>query len=355
MVRVSFDGVADRGGAEEAESVGEGRANYDVAPCKFASAHDAFDGKNSVGMHFHSTPGRPNGGIKVDSTESPPPRRVPGHGGDQPGSSAGQGEGKRRPDKWKNLADALRNSGLLGPDERPILWVRKHPQVLMRLSGLVLLLLLAAALLSSYVTSAGKNGIIFNITLFHHVEKAAGQSNSVILGIWLVWLLLFLYLIYKVRDWFVSYFVMTDRQMILISGLLARRFASVPISKMASWYLRESFRGRRVGYKSLVFKLDDNDRVVRTVGYIPSYALETLEEALSSTPREAADEEAFKNWDTGGLRRRVRLVTAVLLICLLVVLAVAAVTVPRIRDQLNNEAQIIALIPILIVLITPKN
>jgi hypothetical protein len=287
----------------------------------------------------------------VDSTESPPPRRVPGHGDAQPGS-AGRGEGKRRPGEWKNLAAVLSNSGLLRLDECPILRVRKHPQVLVRLSGLVLLLLLAAAFLSTYAT---KRGTIISIILFHHVEKVAGHSNSVILGIWLVWVLLFLYLIYKVRTWSVSYFVMTDRQMILNPGLLARRFASVPISKIASWYLRESFRGRRVGYKALVFKLSDNDRVVRTIGYIPSDAIETLEGALSSIPREADDEEAFKNWDTGGLRRRVRLVIAVLLTCLLFVLAVGAATVPRIRDQLNNEAEIIVLIPILIVLITPKN
>lgn len=292
---------------------------------------------------------------------------MPEHGGDQLGSSAGRDEGKRQPDGWevladwlrnsgwKDLVDALTNSGLLCSGERPILWVRKHPQVLMRLTIVVLLGLALAGWLSNYVTYARKNGTIFSITLFHHVEKVAWQTNSVLLGILLVYALVLLYLVYKFFAWRVSYFVMTDRQMILISGRLVRRYASVPISKVTSWYLRESFRGRRVGYKSLVFRLGDNSRVVRTIGYIPSNAVETLKEALSSRPREAADEQAFKNWDTGGLRRRVRLVIAVFLIFLLVVLAVAAATVPRIRIQLNNQAEIIALIPILIVLITPKN
>jgi hypothetical protein len=109
------------------------------------------------------------------------------------------------------------------------------------------------------------------------------------------------------------------------------------------------------GYKSLVFKSGDDDQVVRTIGYVPLAAVDGIGQALSSIPREAGDAEAFKKWTAGGRGlRRVRLIIAVLLICLLVVLAVVAANVPSIRTELGNEKEIIALIPILIALITPK-
>jgi hypothetical protein len=281
-----------------------------------------------------------------------------GPGDDQPGSLAGRREGKRRPDVSDYLTEAMaRNSRLLHPRERPILVLRKHPAVLGWNIFLALAVLATAVALPDQIKYVGKNVTVFNITLFRNVEKAAGTADreTVLLSIWLVYGIVFLYLAYKAGAWAVSYFVITDRQMILVAGLGARRYASVPISKVTSWYLRESFEGRILGYKSLVFKADNDDRVVRTIGYVPSPAVEEIAGALSSIPQEAGDEEAFRSWTSGGMRRRVRLIIAVLLVFLLIVLAVAAALVPRIRTELSNEAEIIALIPILIVLITPKN
>jgi hypothetical protein len=311
-------------------------------------------------MHSHSRPGRANGGIKVDPTDSELSWRIRSHPLrliylDPLRSSDGQGGGERRPDRSYDLLLAqLRNFRLLRPDERPILFARKHTAVLIGYVELTALVLLMAGLLSN-VKHVGKNATIFKITLFHHVEKVAAPGNNVILSIWLVFALLFLYLVYKFSAWFESYFVITERQMILVAGLYARRFASVPISKVTGWYVRESFVGHFLGYYSLVFKLGDDHQVVRTIGYLPGPAVGRIEEALSSAPREAADEEAFKKWTTGGPRRRVRFVIAVLLVFLLIVLGLAAATVPRIRAELSNETEIIALIPILIVLVTPKN
>lgn len=165
-----------------------------------------------------------------------------------------------------------------------------------------------------------------------------------------------MYLGYKILSWSLSYLVITDRQIILVAGqLVSSRVASVRISQVTNWYLRESSGGRALGYLSLVLKVGDDDGVVRTVGHVPGIAVGSIEEALPSDARYAGDEEAFKQWNAGGLRRRVRLVIAVLLFCLLVVLAVTAAINPRIRTELSNETEIIALLPILIALITPKN
>jgi len=248
----------------------------------------------------------------------------------------------------------MKTFGLLQPDERPIFVVRKHPAVLIRFIFITLVGLAAAGALSNYVTEPRRNGTILSFTLFHHIEKLTGQSNSVILSIWLAWGLIVLYLIYKGFAWFLSYFVITDSRITLIAGPVLLRFASVRTSTVTSWYWRDSFAGRLMGHTSLVFKVG-KDGVVRTVGHLPSMVVQIIEEALPPAAREAADEEAFRKWTAGGPRRRVRFIISFLLICLLIALAVAAAVNPRIRTELGNETEIIALLPVLVVLVTPKN
>jgi hypothetical protein len=292
------------------------------------------------------------------SDDSPPPQGIGRDGDGHEGPAARRSEVERLPDRSNGFAGVLiRNNKLLHPGERQIHTLRKHPAVLGWNVFLTLAVLTAAGFVSTYITGkAGKNGnVTLSITLFHHVERVTGEEGILLFGTWAVYLLTVLYLLNKTFAWLVSYLVITDRQLILIAGRMVLRFASVRISEVTSWYLRESFGGSMLGYRSLVVKVGDQDGVVRTIGYVPRTVVEYIEEALPSDARYAGDEEAFKKWNAGGLRRRVRLVIAVLLICLLVVLAVAAAISPRIRTELSNETEIIALLPILIALIAPKS
>lgn len=295
----------------------------------------------------------------MDPTNSPQPQPVVRDGGNQPGALAGQPEGEYGPflryvGPDDTLNSIMRNFGLLQPDEHPILAVRKHPAVLIWIVTITLAGLAVAGAASSDFGGARKNATIFSFTVFHHPEKLTGNTSGAIAIIWLAWLLIVLYLLYKILAWTLSYFVITNSRITLIAGRFLVRYASVPISTLKSWYWRDSAAGRIMGYKSLVFKPGD-DGAVRTVGYLPSIAVKSIEEKLPPAARKAGDEEAFRRWTVGGPRRRVRLIIAVLLTCLLVVLAVTAAVNPRIRTELTNETEIIALLPVLIVLVTPKS
>jgi hypothetical protein len=224
------------------------------------------------------------------------------------------------------------------PDEHTILIMHKHWATLASF-----LIMTLAGLAAAGILSQGANG-----------------NNSTIPIVWTAWGFVFLYLVLKVVAWSTSYLVITDKRLILTARLRVRRSASVYISKVTSWYLRDSFGGlllRDWGYKSLVFQSETYDKTVRTIGWIPLAATKSIEAIFPSTARSEADEEAFKEWAPGGLRRRLRSTVAVLLIFSLVVLAVAVAQHPHIRTQLSNQADVIALlsgvIPIVIVLIAP--
>jgi hypothetical protein len=297
----------------------------------------------------------------VDPADNSTPPQGMVRGDDDPQESpARRSEDDPLPEGWNHMVEALVcKNRLMHPGERRIRAVHKHPAVLAW--NVILTVAVAAALgwVSTYIgDKAGKNGnVTFSITLFHHIERVVENRNNALIDISLVHGLTLFYLMYRIAAWQTSYLAITDRQILLIAGqpILRFRFASVRINQVTSWYLRESFGGNWLGYKSLVVKVGDHDGVARTIGHVPGIVVESIEEALPSDARYAGDEEAFNLWNAGGLRRRVRLVIAVLLTCLLVVLAVAAAINSRIRTELSNQTEIIALLPILITLITPKS
>lgn len=151
-------------------------------------------------------------------------------------------------------------------------------------------------------------------------------------AIWLAWLLILLWLTYKVLAWQQSYFIVTDKRLILTSGMSRRRPASVPIHKVTSWSLRDSSYALQLGYKSLVFTSDD-DKAERTITYIPLTAARSIEAALPSAARKADDEDVYMAWAPARqrLRRRLPLIMRVFIISSLAALAAVIFKFPHSR------------------------
>jgi membrane protein YdbS with pleckstrin-like domain len=231
-----------------------------------------------------------------------------------------------------------RNQGPVHPAEHKILGTRKHPVTLLP---------------STVTTLAGLAvGGILSLDV---------KSNQIaMLMVWIVWLPILAYLLYKICVWLESDLVVTDKRLIVTTGILVRRSASVNISKVTSWGFRDSLGGlllRERGYKSLVLQLEGYDKGGRTIGWIPLAAAREIGANLPSDAWNAVDEEAFRRWSPGGLRRRLRLMIAVLLVCSMAVLALTVANHPRLRAELNDQSDVIALlsgvVPVIITLITP--
>ena len=105
-------------------------------------------------------------------------------------------------------APASVNKHLL-PTEHQVISVRFHPAVLLGPIALVLVGLVAAGLLSGVVHG---NGTALDI-------------------IWLGWGVLLCYLIWKVANWSVDYFVVTSARMLTVTGLVTRKVAMMPLDK----------------------------------------------------------------------------------------------------------------------------
>jgi len=145
-----------------------------------------------------------------------------------------------------DTAPASVNKYLL-PNEDPVVWVRLHPAILLGPVSLVLLGLVVAVLLTSVI---GGSGLLLDL-------------------IWLAWGVLLLGLIWKVAKWSVDFYVVTRKRMLLITGLLTRDVAFMPLEKVTDMSFQRSAKGRLFRYGKFVVESAGAQQALREVDFVP--------------------------------------------------------------------------------------
>jgi uncharacterized membrane protein YdbT with pleckstrin-like domain len=135
------------------------------------------------------------------------------------------------------------------PHEHQVIMVRRHPAVLLRPVAEIFGGLILAGLLSKWLSS--------------------GAGSEALVIIWWAWLLLLIRFVWKVAEWSVDYFVVTSQRMLLTTGLITRRVAMMPLSKVTDMSFQRSLLGRMLGYGEFVMESAGQDQALRSVPYIP--------------------------------------------------------------------------------------
>ena len=133
------------------------------------------------------------------------------------------------------------------PHEHQVITVRKHPAVLAAPVGLTLGGLVLAGVLSASVPS----------------------SSGLELVIWGAWAVLLVYLIWRVAEWSDGYFVVTSRRILQTSGVLNKKLAMMPLSKVTDMSFQRSAVGRLFGYGQFIVESAGQDQAMRTLDHIP--------------------------------------------------------------------------------------
>lgn len=134
------------------------------------------------------------------------------------------------------------------PQETQVITVRRHPAVLIRPVAFVLGGLIIAALVSNTMS------------------RTAGGAVS---WVWLAWALLLAWFVWKVAEWSVDYFVITNQRMILTTGILTRKVAMMPLAKVTDMSFQRSILGYMLGYGKFVLESAGQEQALRTVDYLP--------------------------------------------------------------------------------------
>ena|SRR3984957_6749384 len=136
---------------------------------------------------------------------------------------------------------------VLLPHERRVITVRFHPAVLIRpvaetLGGLAL-----AGLLS---------------TIAH-------LTTTILLVIWLAWLVLVVRLLFRIYSWLEDYFVVTSQRLLLAEGVFKKTVNMMPLGKVTDMRFERSATARLLGYGTFIVESAGQDQALSKIDHLP--------------------------------------------------------------------------------------
>ncbi len=138
----------------------------------------------------------------------------------------------------------------LGDRERVVEEVRWHPVWLLRST----LVLLGWLLLLGWVGSGLRRGAA--------LESALGPALLAVVA-WYLW---------RVLQWRTERLIITDRRLLMVTGLLSRKVAVMPLRKVTDMTFEQPLVGRlfdRAGWGTFVFESAGQDQAFHRVRFLP--------------------------------------------------------------------------------------
>ncbi|MDQ2835793.1 MAG: PH domain-containing protein [Actinomycetota bacterium] len=134
------------------------------------------------------------------------------------------------------------------PSETPVVLTRRHWASLLKIGSMSGLALLIGVLLLTY--AADSQGL----AIFAVVVMLAALC-------WFGW---------SWWSWYTEEFVITDRRVLLIDGILTRRVAIMPLSKVTDLTYERSIFGRILGYGVFVMESAGQQQALNRIDYLPT-------------------------------------------------------------------------------------
>lgn len=88
-------------------------------------------------------------------------------------------------------------------------------------------------------------------------------------ALWLSWFVVVGYFGWRMLEWSLDWFVISDRRFLLVTGVLARQVDMMPLSKVTDMRYERSLLGRMLGYGKFVLESAGQDQALHTIDYLP--------------------------------------------------------------------------------------
>jgi uncharacterized membrane protein YdbT with pleckstrin-like domain len=132
------------------------------------------------------------------------------------------------------------------PGERRVVVARRHPAMFGRVAAAAVLAVIVAVVVTGNLSS-GAARLAWLVAL--------------VLAAWFVWRLL---------EWNVNVFIVTDQRVMLITGLTTRRVAMLPLRRVQDMTYKRSPLGRALGYGEFLIESASENNGLRRITYVPT-------------------------------------------------------------------------------------
>jgi len=114
----------------------------------------------------------------------------------------------------------------------------------------------------------------------------------------LVWIGVMGWAAWRVADWFFDRFILTNKRVMVVSGIIARRVAMMPLLRVTDMKYEQSPLGRMLNYGTFVLESAGQEQALREINHLPNpnelylrvveemYEPQAVEARLGNTPDE---------------------------------------------------------------------
>jgi membrane protein YdbS with pleckstrin-like domain len=136
---------------------------------------------------------------------------------------------------------------ILLPHERRVITVRLHP----------------AILIGPVAQTLGGLALAGLISTIAHLD------STVLLVVWLLWLILVGRLLFKIYEWLEDYFVVTSARLLLARGVFKKTVSMMPLTKVTDMRFERSPIGRLLGFGTFIVESAGQEQALRTIDHLP--------------------------------------------------------------------------------------
>lgn len=96
------------------------------------------------------------------------------------------------------------------------------------------------------------------------------QAKIAVTVVVVLWLLSLVWVGWRVLDWFQDRFILTNKRVMLINGLVTRKVAMMPLLRVTDMKYQQSPLGRMLNYGTFVLESAGQDQALREVPHLPN-------------------------------------------------------------------------------------
>jgi membrane protein YdbS with pleckstrin-like domain len=119
---------------------------------------------------------------------------------------------------------------------------------------------------------------------------ASKQQPTVLTVLVIIWLLVMGWVLWDVAEWYYDRFVLTNKRVMLVEGIIARKVAMMPLARVTDMKYTQTALGRVLGYGTFEIESAGQEQALRNVPNLPNPTdlyLQVVEEMYEPEASEA--------------------------------------------------------------------
>jgi len=128
---------------------------------------------------------------------------------------------------------------------------RRHPIALFKEIGIAVLVTIGVGLLAGYLARV----------------NAADEISGILV---IAWIGVIVWVAVRIVDWWYDRFILTNKRVMVVSGVISRNVAMMPLQRVTDMKYVQSALGRLLSYGTFELESAGQDQALRSIPYLPS-------------------------------------------------------------------------------------